>query len=86
MVELLRCPENGDYYVRTLWHPGRTGVGVDDSPYCVELEMMQGTEEADCGGSGATLIRLDDFRKLAHGPVASNRKRHRVKRDIPALV
>ena len=90
MVELLRCPEEGDYYVRTLWHPGRTGVGVDDSPYCEELEMMQDTEEKkeDPEGfrSGATLIRLDDFRKLADGPVTSNRKRHRVKRDIPALV
>ena len=25
IVELLRCPHEGSYYVRALWHPGRTG-------------------------------------------------------------
>ena len=85
IIELLRCPVEGEYYVRVLWHPGRTGVGdVDDSPECVALELMQTDNEK--AGDGSTLLSLEDFRKLAEGPLQSSEVRRNTHVDIPALV
>ena len=85
IIELLRCPVEGEYYVRVLWHPGRTGVGdVDDSPECVALKLAQpGNGDSE---NGSTLLRLEDFRQLAEGPLQSSKIRQNASVDIPALV
>ena len=66
MLELLRCPEEDAFFVRALWHPGRTGVGLDDSQDCVPLVLLQGQmeDEEDGGRREGELIPLEVFTAL----------------------
>ena len=60
MLELMRDADEDEYYVRVLWHPGRTGVGQDDTDeYCRPLLLRQNDEY-----QGDECVTLKEFRNL----------------------
>ena len=55
---------DGEYYVRVLWHPGRTGVGKDgNDEYCRPL-LLQQDEHFE---GGKEMVKLVEFREMTKG-------------------